>query len=635
MMHWRVVGPIEAPPLLPAGIEPLSRFVKAPPALARRLSQIGVVETSSEGAEGARHLLQGQRLVSRDGALWRWDGYTIRAGAASAAAARMEQRNRLDELTGLRTGVAEKTDAARVEFTTAQNTARNAQTEDRQARETAQRLHKDLSQARDARSSLARQAAAETARLAGMTEQLERLTQDFADQTARHTAATERLDALPDTTAAREKLVEDRAELGRRRTRLSECESARDNLAREATARGRRRNEITSESHAWTGRFDAARRQLELLAERQTQTTEERDRLAARPGEIAQERNALIDRLNEAEGERRAAADRLAEAETLVADADRSLKAVESEHGAAREERVRCEGVVQQNEHDLEELTNRIRERLDVAPEETLTLAEIEPGDELPSAEQINGRLERLIRERDTMGPVNLRAEQESEEIEQQITGMTAEKDDLVAAIARLRQGINSLNREGRERLLAAFETVNKNFQELFVKLFGGGRAHLALAHPPAKESAATNPDGTPIEAAAEPAPRFEDPLEAGLEVYASPPGKKLQNLSLLSGGEQALTALSLLFAVFICNPAPICVLDEVDAPLDDANVDRFCTLLEHIAGTTGTRFIVVTHHRLTMAKMDRLFGVTMAERGVSQLVSVDLRQAERMRATA
>ena len=223
---------------------------------------------------------------------------------------------------------------------------------------------------------------------------------------------------------------------------------------------------------------------------------------------------------------------------------------------------------------------------------------------------EIETRIQRLIRERENIGPVNLRAETEAAELETQLSGLQNERSDLVNAIARLRQGISSLNREGRERLLAAFEVVNKNFAELFTRLFGGGRAHLSLTE-------------------------HEDPLEAGLEIMAQPPGKRLQLMSLLSGGEQALTALSLLFAVFLANPAPICVLDEVDAPLDDANVDRFCTLIEEMAHTTATRFLVITHHRMTMARMDRLYGVTMAERGVSQLVSVDLQQADRLRATA
>jgi len=231
---------------------------------------------------------------------------------------------------------------------------------------------------------------------------------------------------------------------------------------------------------------------------------------------------------------------------------------------------------------------------------------EVEP----PELEAVERRVERLLRERDTMGPVNLRAETEATELGQQLESLESERTDLIKAIDKLRQGIAELNREGRERLLISFKQVDEHFRALFVRLFGGGRAHLQLTE-------------------------SDDPLEAGLEIMASPPGKRLQVLSLLSGGEQALTALALLFAVFLTNPAPICVMDEVDAPLDDANVDRFCTLVEEIAKTSRTRFLIITHHRITMARMDRLFGVTMSERGVSQLVSVDLREAEKLRATA
>jgi chromosome segregation protein len=204
------------------------------------------------------------------------------------------------------------------------------------------------------------------------------------------------------------------------------------------------------------------------------------------------------------------------------------------------------------------------------------------------------------------MGPVNLRADDEAVEVQTQLDGMVKERDDLEAAIGKLRHAIAALNKEGRERLQAAFGTVNAHFERLFTHLFGGGGAHLELSE-------------------------SDDPLEAGLEIYASPPGKRLQHLSLLSGGEQALTALALIFAVFQTNPAPICILDEVDAPLDDANVERFCNLLHDISGETGTRFLVVTHHALTMANLHRLYGVTMSERGISQLVSVDLGEAEQL----
>jgi chromosome segregation protein len=247
-------------------------------------------------------------------------------------------------------------------------------------------------------------------------------------------------------------------------------------------------------------------------------------------------------------------------------------------------------------------VAERILERLGIHPTLPDPPAEIGPDSE----DRARRRLERLQREREDMGPVNLRAELEAEEVGTQIGTIVREREELTTAIAKLRGSIGHLNREGRERLAQVFADVDRNFQALFARNFGGGKAHLALVG-------------------------SDDPLQAGLEIYAQPPGKKLSALSLLSGGEQALTALSLIFAVFRCNPAPVCVLDEVDAPLDDANVERFCALLEDMVRETGTRFLVVTHHHLTMARMDRLYGVTMQERGISRLLSVDLRQAAGM----
>ena len=276
----------------------------------------------------------------------------------------------------------------------------------------------------------------------------------------------------------------------------------------------------------------------------------------------------------------------------------------------AREERVRAEASVSAAMTACNGIRDRITERLQCEPGEVFAIAELKPDAPLPEEATVSAQLERLFRERDGMGPVNLRADTEAAELDQQIAGMIAERDDLIAAIGRLRQGIGNLNREARERLLASFGTVDGHFRDLFTRLFGGGRAHLKLTE-------------------------ADDPLDAGLEIYASPPGKRLQHLSLLSGGEQALTAIALLFAAFLTRPAPICVLDEVDAPLDDANVDRFCALLSELAADQATRFLVITHHRMTMARVDRLFGVTMPERGISQLVSVDLQRAEELRQTA
>ena len=268
----------------------------------------------------------------------------------------------------------------------------------------------------------------------------------------------------------------------------------------------------------------------------------------------------------------------------------------------AREARAREEGNITAANHAWGTVAERILERLGVNPALPDPPAELNA----ESEEKAKKRWERLTREREDMGPVNLRAEIEVGEAEEAIATIDRERDEITSAIAKLRGSIGHLNREGRERLAAVFAEVDKHFQTLFSRMFGGGKAHLALVG-------------------------SEDPLEAGLEIYAQPPGKKLSTLSLLSGGEQALTALSLIFAVFKCNPAPISVLDEVDAPLDDANVERFCTLLEDMVRETGTRFLVVTHHHLTMARMDRLYGVTMQERGISRLLSVDFSRAVEM----
>ncbi|MDA1133266.1 MAG: chromosome segregation protein SMC, partial [Proteobacteria bacterium] len=274
---------------------------------------------------------------------------------------------------------------------------------------------------------------------------------------------------------------------------------------------------------------------------------------------------------------------------------------------ALRENRVRAEGRVESAGDRKRDLARRMADTLQAGPDQAREIARLKPEEEMPPAEDVEARLSKLKRERETMGAVNLRAEAEAAELVEQLDRLAAERADLEGAIRKLRAGIGSLNREGRQRMVAAFARVDENFQELFQRLFGGGNAHLKLVE-------------------------SEDVLEAGLEIMASPPGKRLQALSLLSGGEQALTAIALRFAVFLTNPSPICVLDEVDAPLDDANVTRYCDLVEEISRRTATRFLLVTHHPQTMARMDRLFGVTMAERGISQLVSVDLARAEAMR---
>ncbi len=377
-----------------------------------------------------------------------------------------------------------------------------------------------------------------------------------------------------------------------------------------ARERSQRLDAIARETQSWADRKQASSTRLEELTGRRAELEVLREELAAKPAALNEKRQALLGEIETAEQNRRDAADKLQVAEARLAEADKALRTAEAALAQARENRVRAEASVEQALQNCHAIAERVDDRLECRPDQLFEISGLDPEKELPDLEQIERKVERLQRERETMGPVNLRAEQEMRELEEQIETLTTEREDLTKAIDKLRRGISELNREGRQRLLQSFAEVNEHFQELFGKLFGGGHAHLELTE-------------------------ADDPLDAGLEILASPPGKKLQNLTLLSGGEQALTALSLLFAVFLTNPAPICVLDEVDAPLDDANVDRFCSMLEQMSQQKSTRFLVITHHRMTMARMDRLYGVTMSERGVSQLVSVDLQKAEEIRQTA
>jgi len=607
-VHWQTLPPFETRPALPGGAEPLATFVRGPDLLTRRLTQIGVVDSETEGRVLAAQLTQGQRLVTRDGAMWRWDGFAVAAGAATAAATRLRQRTRLNELqkdvTVLRATLGEaETDHAKV-----RRTVDAAAAAERQWRDAFQASLRTVDAARATLEAATQRALAATLRAAALDDAATAMGADVAETETQLAAARADEAALPELGTVRDQAATRRTELAELRSRLIECRSAHDRLQRESQARAARAEAIENERRSWGQRIAAAGRQLELLADRRITVIAEIEGLSRRPAEIAEQRQKLMDLIEAANAKRRAAADQLAAAETQLAAAVLELKAAEARLAEARENRVRAEAAVAQADEHGSDVVQRIRERLECGPEETAAIAELKADHEPPAREQVETRLQRLLRERDNMGPVNLRAETEAAELEQQISGLQTERSDLINAIARLRAGISSLNREGRERLLAAFELVNTSFGTLFTRLFGGGHAHLKLTE-------------------------AEDPLDAGLEIMASPPGKRLQVMSLLSGGEQALTALSLLFAVFLTNPAPICVLDEVDAPLDDANVDRFCSLVEELAHSTATRFLVITHHRMTMARMDRLYGVTMAERGVSQLVSVDLQRATQLRA--
>lgn len=606
-IHWDALPPFDVPPALPEGATPLSYFVKAPASLARRLSQIGIVVSGEDGKRLQALLAPGQRLVTKEGALWRWDGYTAAADAPTASARRLEQRNRLadleNELATARSGAAE----ARAAFDAAHVAAEQAMQEEQARRAALREAQGEHNRIRDALQTAERAASAQLSRLAALAEAEERLSGDKSEAARALEEAELSLQNLKPDEEPRARAAELRDRVAALRLELSEARAEYEGLRREAEQRLRRLSAIGQEREAWQLRATNAERQIGTLEERKGEAEAELQTLEGVPAAIEEKRRALLTYISEAETARSQAADELAQAEKVLSETTKHSKEVQHQLGETREERARIDGLVDGARERRAESEERIREVLECEPEAALKQANLEEGADLPDVEQIDAKLERFKRERESLGGVNLRAEEESRELTEQLETMTSEREDLVSAIAKLRQGIGSLNREGRERMLEAFEKVNANFSRLFTHLFGGGEAHLKLTE-------------------------SDDPLEAGLEIMARPPGKRLQVMSLLSGGEQALTAMSLIFAVFLTNPSPICVLDEVDAPLDDANVERFCDLMEEMTRTTDTRFLIITHHALTMARMNRLFGVTMQERGVSTLVSVDLDVAEGLR---
>ncbi len=605
--HWRSYPPFEQVPALPDTIQALSAVVNGPAALTRRLSQIGIVDDDDQGKILSTRLSQGQRLVSKGGSLWRWDGFTVTSGATTAAAARLEQRNRLNEIRAQLSDAQLQVEDCEKNRDLARRREEELRGAEHAAREAANATDRKLNEARDILAHIKEKVTAYSSRVEGLSDSSQANAQDIEETAIARNEAKRQFEDITDPSAERQQVTAMRAELAERRTEQLNSQSQHDALEREARARAQRLLDITNEVRSWQQRREGSAKQLEALTERRELIKTELAKLTERPAEIIAQREILLTRIEASEDKRNTSADALQVAENALREADSILREAELALGQAREQMVRTEGSVEQARQACLAISERVRDQLSCRTDQLFELAELKEDQALPELEATERRVDRLHRERETMGPVNLRAEQESKDMDEQINSLNEEREDLIQAIEKLRHGISELNREGRARLLASFKEVDGHFQDLFVRLFGGGHAHLEFTE-------------------------SDDPLSAGLEILASPPGKKLQVLSLLSGGEQALTALSLLFAVFLTNPAPICVLDEVDAPLDDANVDRFCSMLEEMAANEKTRFLVITHHRMTMARMDRLFGVTMSERGVSQLVSVDLDKATELR---
>ena len=593
-------------PALPEGAASLATFVQGPPELARRLAQIGVVERA-DGPRLAKTLKAGQRLVSREGDLWRWDGFTVAAHALTGAARRLAERGRLQSIQGELVTAQTEVEARRQAVAAAEAALASAAAAETQARADWREAQRVTDAAREEHGAAEREIARNAARISALKEAQARIAASRDETIVARDEADKALAALPEAAELEAKLAAVNEIIAGERSVCAEARVEAQAIAREAELANRRLAAIAAERAEWSERKESAAAQIATIEQRSAEAEHERGELKNAPQKFADMRQSLIGEIESATATRRADADRLAESEAALAEADKAARTALEAVGEARAQAARGEERRDAAKRRLADIEHEIRDLFDIEPSTAAELAEIKADAELPTVAEVEEKLDRIRRERERLGAVNLRAEQELSEVEAQHQKLASERDDLIEAIKRLRQGIHSLNAEARERLLASFAIVNENFKKLFTELFGGGNAELQLIE-------------------------HEDPLEAGLEIMAKPPGKKPATLSLLSGGEQALTALALIFAVFLTNPAPICVLDEVDAPLDDYNVERFCDLLHEMTSATDTRFLIITHNPITMARMNRLYGVTMAERGVSQLVSVDLEGAVKLR---
>ncbi|MEO8175650.1 MAG: chromosome segregation protein, partial [Sphingomicrobium sp.] len=594
--RWQGSAAAPGDPRLADGLVPLTDYVRAPLELARRLRQIGVCDVDQGQALGV-----GQRLVTRDGQLRRWDGF-VSVGGGAAAAERLIRSNRLAELERelpaldlALTGAAQERDSAVEQvdhFRTLGEQARLAAT-------AAEQAARDAVRAGDSAAAALERLEAQRTALGQRLSDLAPVVEAAAEALS---AAQQALANLADPAALEQELEGAREAAGKAAEAVADKRAEAATRARESAADRERVGAASRDQSDWRKRQSDAEQRLLQAVERQRSQAAERAALADDPDrqgrEIAELEQAIAGNqsaVGTAAGAEQQAERGVAEAADVVARGSEGLT-------AARETRAAASARAEAQQARSAEYARICVERFECVPQRLPEKLGFAP-DEVRDPDVESFQLERLTAERERLGPVNLVAEQELAEIDASRTSGVAEAEELTQAIHRLRGSIGSLNREGRVRLLAAYEKVDAHFRSLFRTLFDGGQAHLELVE-------------------------SDDPLEAGLEIMAQPPGKRLSALTLLSGGEQALTAIALIFALFLTNPAPICVLDEVDAPLDDANVERFCDLLERMTQETDTRYLIVTHNAVTMSRMHRLYGVTMIEKGISRLVSVDLSAA-------
>ena len=595
--YWAGAAPQPGDPAAPPGTAPLGAHVQAPAGLSRRLAQVLVAE-----ADDGQPLAVGQRLVTLGGILRRWDGYVARSGGA-AAAERLVRVNRLAAIERARPAAVRAVEGADAELRRIEENiaeARRAAADCRRVLDHAENAGREAGRAED-------RATAQLERLdsqrADLDARIRRIAAEQDEAAAELTRAEAAKAALPDGTETRARVAALSADAEGKRAAAASARAERGTLEREIGSARERHAAAGAEAKGWKSRAGEAARRAAEMDKRAAQLAEESAALDGRPAQLDAQLAEAEAAAGKARIESAAAQAAEREAELAVRETEGAVRGANEILAQAREERAGAAARAENQEARRIEMGRISGERFECPPP---LLPQKAGFDEamVRTPEDESAAHERLNAERERIGPVNLVAETELAELEAAFTTNAAERDELAQAVHRLRGSIGTLNRVGRQRLLSAFEAVDQHFRRLFNTLFNGGQAPLELID-------------------------SDDPLEAGLEIMAQPPGKKLQSLTLLSGGEQALTAVALIFALFLTNPAPICVLDEVDAPLDDANIDRFCDLLEKMTEETATRYLIVTHNAATMSRMHRLFGVTMVERGVSRLVSVDLGGAE------
>jgi chromosome segregation protein len=595
--RWQGSEPEDGDPVLGPGLKRLSDHVKAPAELKRRLAQVGMADHDS-----GQPLAVGQRLVTRDGRMRRWDGF-VAQGVGAAAADRLIRANRMNELArslpGLESQLATR-EASRADAFAGLERLRGEGETARGEIAAAEKAIREAERAGDSASAAMERIQAQRSAIGERLADLDPLAEAAGEAVA---AAQSVLGSLPDPASLEaevERARETAADAGKA---VADKRAEAATRARETAASRERHSAAQREQSEWQRREKDAQGRLEQAHKRKDQQRQEREALEEEPLALDSEVAAFEQESAGSEAVLAEVAAGEREAEEGRASAAAAVTAASESSASARERRAAAQARAEAQEARASEYARICVEKFECLPQALPEAMGFDPAQTSDSDTQ-SAVLEKLNADRDRIGPVNLVAEQELAEIDEERGRGAAEAEELGQAIHRLRGSIGSLNREGRVRLLEAFERVNDHFRSLFTTLFEGGQAHLALVE-------------------------SDDPLEAGLEIMAQPPGKRLSTLTLLSGGEQALTAIALIFALFLTNPAPICVLDEVDAPLDDANVERFCNLLDRMIRETDTRFLIVTHNAVTMSRMHRLYGVTMIEKGVSRLVSVDLGGAE------